>query len=309
MQVVVRPWGSSGMYIFYSFGILYVIKFSTKNWQINKKCVVYKIYFTLYYFTIEKYVNINLLINREREQLLATAKQLWYDSELVKLLADPKIPLNTDTEWRINLNHELAKELRKKQWNKETTSEAKQSTETQTDTFCGMAVDQLTAVQKKLFDKLNPQQREELSQKIAINKQEWQIEFTQIKKAIKDTDIASNVTKSSADDAINKLWNGWELPKDIDCTDSNRLTLDPAQSDYDAMILQMPGANNNEKVENFRLLTGMSWWYRTSQNCKSKFGFVIRGFYEDGRGLYEDGRDWTRVMHDALVHVRPVRSL
>ncbi len=249
-----------------------------------------------------KYENTNL-INREREQLLSAAEQLWHSTELLGLLKDPKTQLESN-EKRVKLNQAVARELEKKQSNKETISEATQSTETQTDTFCGIAINQITKTQQKLFDKLTPDQREELTQKVSINKQEGQIEFLQLKKAIKDTDTVTGVNKKGADDAIKKLGNGWELPRDVDYTDSNRLTLNTKKSDYDAMILQMPGATDNEKVENFRLLTDMSWWYRTTQNYnKSSSRFVVRDFYENGRGRY-------RVNNGIDDYpVRPVRSL
>jgi hypothetical protein len=177
------------------------------------------------------------------------------------------------------------------------------ATNLQAETFCGIETANLTTTQQELFTKLTPTQREELSQKISINKTQWQIEFTQIKKAIKDSDVATNVNKKSADAAIEKLGNGWKLPEDVDFSDENRLTLNSEASDYDAMILQMPWANDNEKVENFRLLTGMNWWYWTAQNYnKPSSKFVFRRFLmlDRNRYRYSDYND---------SHVRPVRSL
>jgi len=179
------------------------------------------------------------------------------------------------------------------------------SLEKQGGTFCGVEVGELTDSQKNLYDRLTPEQREELSQKVYINKQDWQIEFTQIKKAIKDRDVDTLSTKKSVDDIIKKLGNGWELPRNVDYTAENKLKLNPEASDYDAMILQMPWATDDEKVEIFRLLTGMDWWYRTAQNYnKSSSRFVLR--------LFEEGvRDWNRYNdnYTYYYHVRPVRSL
>jgi len=181
----------------------------------------------------------------------------------------------------------------------------KKSTETQVKTFCGVAIENLTSTQKELFDRLTPKQREALAQKVSINKTEGQIEFLQIKKAIKDSDTATNVTKKSADDTMKKLGNGWKLPRDVDFDDKNRLKLNPEESDYDAMILQMPWASDNEKVENFRLLTGMNWWYWTAQNYnKSSSEFVFREFSKNVRDRDRDGVDYNDN-----IHVRPVRSL
>jgi hypothetical protein len=196
-----------------------------------------------------------------------------------------------------------SKEWVKKQWNKKARSEAKQATKKQADNFCGISIDQLTKTQQKLFDKLSPEQRQELSQKVSINKTEEQIEFLQIKKAIKDKDIAVNITKSLADHAVEKLWNKWELPRDVDYTDANRRRLDPVQSDYDAMILQMPGVNDEEKAENFILLTGMIGRHWTSQRYnKSKSEFVIRIF-----NIHDRVRNRNDVNNNS--NVRPVRSL
>jgi len=182
------------------------------------------------------------------------------------------------------------------------------STEIQAEKFCSIDLDQLTKTQKKLFDKLTPVQREEFEQKVSINTRDdetgWYIQFIKLQwnNTIAGRNIAGNVNKKGADDAIKKLWNGWELPRDADYTYRNRFELDAANSDYDAMILQMPGLSDNERVENFRLLTGMHWDYRTAQKYnKSISDFVTRSFYEDRRM-----RSWR---NSDTYHVRPVRSL
>ena len=246
-----------------------------------------------------KYENTDR-IQREQEQLLSVAEQLWYDSELLVMLKDPMTQLESN-EKRVKLNQTVTRELEKKQ---ATTDEKwEESIENTEKTFCGIDRAELTDTQKRLMDRLTPEQREELSQKVSINKVSWQIEFLEIKKAIKDTNIATNVTKSQADDAVEKLWNGWELPRDVNYTDDTRLKLNPVESDYDAMIIQMPWSTEDEKVENFRLLTGMLGRYLTSQKYnKSSSTFVFRRFDEDAWF-----RNWIHDFNS--FRVRPVRSL
>ena len=219
-------------------------------------------------------------------------------TESTETMKKPQLESN---EKRVKLNQTVTRELEKKQAT--TDKKWEESIENAEKTFCGIDRAELTDNQKILFDRLTPVQREELSQKVSINKAKGQIEFPQAKLAIKDADTATNVTKSSADDAIKKLWNGWKLPGDVDYNDSNRLTLDPKNSDYDAMILQMPWSTDDKKVENFRLLTEMYWRYRTSKSYnKSSSSFVFRRF--DGYGW---DRNWNFDYYYYLV--RPVRSL
>jgi len=214
------------------------------------------------------------------------------------------LPIDQQKKLLADLSSKLG--TKEVQWEEIATTflQSQKPTEIKAESFCGITIDQLTPTQQELFAKLSTRQVKRLSQKVSINKQEWQIEFTQIKKAIKDSDVATNVTKKSADDTMKKLGNGWKLPKDVDYTEKNQFKLNPEESDYDAMILQMPWATDNEKVENFRLLTGMHWWYRTAQNYnKSSSEFVIRGFGKDDRSRHRDDDGYN------TNHVRPVRSL
>ena len=153
----------------------------------------------------------------------------------------------------------------------------------------------LTENQKILFDtyKNDKEAMEKLS-KITHNKAKWQFEFQEAKLALNDKDIA-----------IKNLWNGWKLPGDVDFGKypEKQNKLNPEESDFDKMIMDMPGETDNEKVENFRLLTGVSEWYQTSQDYnKSSSGFVIRRFREGDRSRCRDsdGND---------LHVRGVRPL
>jgi len=178
------------------------------------------------------------------------------------------------------------------------------STETHTETFCGVAIEQLTMSQKKLYRKLTEDQRKDMSQKVSINTREdetgWYIQFLKLQwnNAIAGKEIATNVNKDEVEATVQNLRNGWELARDIDSIDTNTniLQLDPVNSDYDAMILQMPGSNNNEKEKNFRLLTGMNWSYRTISEL------TIRRFIGNGqlRSYYGTISYW---------HVRPVKSV
>lgn len=170
--------------------------------------------------------------------------------------------------------------------------------------FCGIDILHLTNTQQELFVKLNPEQRQELSQKTVINTNKWQIEFIQIKRAIKDNDIIQTVNKEWANDTVKRLWNEWFLPQDIDFSEENNHILDPKSSDYDAMIMQMPGMNDNEKVQNFRLLTGMQWWYWTSRmHSTSNTKFVVHAF-----GKYVRDRSRLSDFNDTY-NVRPIKLL
>ncbi len=180
-----------------------------------------------------------------------------------------------------------------------------ESKEVKQEIFCGVTIDQLTKTQRELFDKLAPKQREEMNQIVYIDNNAWHIHFLKLSwnNAIATKDIDVGVTKLQANDVIKKHWSGWKMPRDIDYDDTNKLTLDPEKSDYDAMIMQMPGKTDNEKIENFILFTGMNWRYWTSKKCnKSVSLFVVRGFIENN--LYRD-----RTSRSNILLVRPVRSL
>jgi len=180
-----------------------------------------------------------------------------------------------------------------------------ESIETQAETFCGIPIDQLSSTQQILYKKLSPLEREGLKEKVSINNTHWHIQFLQLQwnNTIASKDIAKGVMKSWADKAVKNLGNGWTLPRDVDYTAHNKKTLDPVNSDYDAMILQMPGSTDNQKVRNFKLLTGMAWPYRTSQKySQQSWRFVIRKFYGD---------TWNRGSdpNNCGLNARPVRSL
>lgn len=248
------------------------------------------------YLTMLRYENTNL-IQRESEELIIAAKKLWHGSDLLTLLQDPETQLKSNEE-QVKIIQAVASEL------ENTLTAPAVSIEASKKKFCGIDINQLTQSQKKLMGSLTPAQREELSQKVSINKTLWQIEFLNIKKAIKDCDIAKDVNKISAERAVQKLWNGWQLPKDVDFTSTNRLRLDPENSDYDAMILEMPWGNDNEKTKNFKLLTDMYWRYWTWQSYGSKLRprCVFRRFSDNSP-------DRTWAFPSVTYSVRPVKSL
>jgi len=114
---------------------------------------------------------------------------------------------------------------------------------TPTETICGIAIDKLTDTQKTLFyDKLTPTQKEALAQNIVIK--DDQIDFLQLKKAIQTKDTTQPIRAWSVEDTIDAIGDGWILPEN-----------------YKAMIQEMPGENDAEKIENFKLLTGMTTRY------------------------------------------------
>jgi hypothetical protein len=183
------------------------------------------------------------------------------------------------------------------------TQEPKNSAEKQQETFCGVKIEQLTPAQKELYDKLSPKERKELSSKITINLDAGQIEFTQIKLAIKNIDIAQNVTKAQADDLVKKMGNGWILARGVDLNDRDA-KLDEKLSDYDRMILQLPWVNKSKEYY-FGLLMGFSeWFYWTSQKYNSfGSGFAIRR-YNVGFSVSKE-----RGAASEKYHLRPVRDL
>lgn len=145
---------------------------------------------------------------------------------------------------------------------------------------------------------------------IKHNKEEWQYEFRTptFKLSIKDKDIKDKnikicVTKQWADDAINKIGDGWKLPKDVDYVRAKRMQLDPKISEYDQMVFHMPWEIDHEKIENFKLLTGMAGWYRTSHEYYDySMGYLIRAFDEEDRHR-------NRIIGIAGFNARPVRDL
>lgn len=82
------------------------------------------------------------------------------------MLKDPKTQIKSNEE-RVRLIQAVAIELKKKE---HPLAKKSESPETPSETFCGIATANLTPTQQELFAKITPTQREELSQKISINK-------------------------------------------------------------------------------------------------------------------------------------------
>jgi len=191
------------------------------------------------------------------------------------------------------------------------------SLEKQWVSFCGVDVSELTDSQKELYNKLTPEERWKLSRIASINKVEWRIKIWS--KAIKDTDFEINwknrLWEQEIDDALEKLWEEWYLPSDVFSWE-----LIPFLSEIDEMIGLIPWANNDEKVKNFRLLTGMDWrywtswpgwyhkatWYKRAVAQKRQSGLVFRNLTED-----DWSKDSVNPFYDAYrtAKVRFIKSL
>jgi hypothetical protein len=136
--------------------------------------------------------------------------------------------------------------------------------------FLWVPYNKLTFNQKKLFDKLTPEERKDLSERVSIKP--WQIDFVTLGLAIADKDTKKNpLSKKNADLILSKLWEWWMLPDDIafvrDSLDTRKFY--PDSSPYDAMVLQMPWLTEQEKVVNFLLLSGMKenrYWTNTKDS-------------------------------------------
>lgn len=174
--------------------------------------------------------------------------------------------------------------------------------------FCSLPMDKLTFSQKELWKILSPEERDDLCKKVRINITEGQIEFLNLYLAIDNQDIAQQVNKQEADKIVADKGNGWILPRDIDFADIHKRTFDPNNSDYDAMISQMPGQSDTIKVEYFKLLTGMKWHYWTSQTYDHDNSFFV--IYNFDKDSYEWVGFWSGVRgYNNKCNVRPVKTL
>lgn len=173
---------------------------------------------------------------------------------------------------------------------------ASKSPESVSVTFCGVDIEQLNHDQRRLMHKLSLAQAKEFSKKVTINKSQWQIEFLKIKKAIREEDLVNDETREWSIARVERLSIVWKLPEELDYTKENAQTLYKNGSDYDVMILQMPGDTSSEKKENFRLLTGMSGLYRTSNPN------TIRMFTDHDSKRINTYKEFDKY------NVRPVRS-
>jgi len=181
----------------------------------------------------------------------------------------------------------------------------------QENTFLWVNYKNLTHNQKKLFDKLTPEERKDLSENVSIKP--WQIDFLNLGLAIASKDIEYKpMLKKEADVIISELGDWWRLPDDVAFIKNNdgRIRFELSnQSDYDEMIWQLPWPNDGQKIANFLLLTDMNavYWTRATDIGELRGDevevFITRTFSEDG---------WSLRMHGWIFNqhfLRPIKDI
>lgn len=138
-------------------------------------------------------------------------------------------------------------------------------------TFCWISTWwNLTYSQQELFTKCSQEEREAISKIYTIIKgKEIQCHIANL--AIEYEDHCERNHKR-AEELENEIGNGWRLPNDIVISEKNN-TPKPLnlESDYDKMIYYMPGKDDEEKCEKFRMLTWMLKNYWINQKYPAIF--------------------------------------
>lgn len=161
-----------------------------------------------------------------------------------------------------------------------------------------------------LFQYMRPLARQELFEKVYINKVAWQMEFPELKLAIRwGKELPKDpMTREDAENFIAKIGNGWRLPKDLEpqytCDEDHDpwhnpydKTINAQYSDYDKIIMHMPGNDLYDKVANFASLTGIDgvYWVWT--------GLAVRGMDRESLDRYKESDN--QVLH----HIHPVKDI